>query len=88
MHCCRCTDTERPLSAFYLASIQTLDIPKITDFLGNFRFIVTSRQFDDIKNEFDGVQRIRQMSINDIPPAFTERDVCTYISKELEGLEF
>ncbi|KAG2069071.1 hypothetical protein BDR04DRAFT_1157151, partial [Suillus decipiens] len=63
-------------------------VPKITDLPGNFRFIVTSRALYDIKKEFDGVQHIRQISMDDIPPAFAERDIRTYVSKELQELAF
>jgi hypothetical protein len=63
-------------------------VPKITDLPGNFRFIVTSRPLGDIKDDFRGVQYIRQMSMDDIPTALAERDIHTYVSKELEGLDF
>ncbi|KIK42083.1 hypothetical protein CY34DRAFT_12587 [Suillus luteus UH-Slu-Lm8-n1] len=63
-------------------------IPKITDLPGNFRFIVTSRPHDDIEDQFCGVQHIRQMSMDDIPTAFAQRDIRAYVSKELEGPNF
>ncbi|KIK38133.1 hypothetical protein CY34DRAFT_809670 [Suillus luteus UH-Slu-Lm8-n1] len=62
--------------------------PKITDLPNNFRFIVTSRPLDDINAEFHGVQDVQQMSMDDIPRANAERDICAYVSKELEGLDF
>jgi hypothetical protein len=63
-------------------------VPKITDLPGNFRFIVTSRPDRDIKDKFRGVQHIRQMSMDEIPPAFAQRDLYAYVSKQLEELDF
>lgn len=64
------------------------DVPKITDLPDNFRFIVTSRPLGDIEDKFRDVQHIRQMSMDDIPAAFTERDIRAYVSRELEELDF
>jgi WD40 repeat protein len=62
-------------------------VPKITDLPANFRFIVTSRPLDDINDVFHGVQHIQHMSMDDIPPAFAERDIRAYVSTELKGLD-
>ncbi|KIK38627.1 hypothetical protein CY34DRAFT_14919 [Suillus luteus UH-Slu-Lm8-n1] len=70
-----------------LGNITTPPFPK-SDLPDNFRFIVTSRPDRDIKDEFRGVEHIRQMSMDDIPPAFAERDISAFISKQLEGLDF
>ncbi|KAG2098420.1 uncharacterized protein F5147DRAFT_839624 [Suillus discolor] len=67
---------------------QSPGVPKITDLPDNFRFIVTSRPLGDIEDKFRGVQHIRQMSMDDIPAAFTERDIRAYVSRELEELDF
>ncbi|KIK35362.1 hypothetical protein CY34DRAFT_587433, partial [Suillus luteus UH-Slu-Lm8-n1] len=63
-------------------------VQKITDLPGNFRFIVTSRPDRDIEDKFRGVLHIRQMSMDDIPQADAERDIRTYVSKQLEELDF
>jgi hypothetical protein len=81
-------ETRRDLLRILAGKYQDPAVPKITDFPNNFRFIVTSRPLDDIKGEFRGVQHIRQMSMDDIPPAIAERDIRAYVSKELEGLDF
>ncbi|KAG2343516.1 hypothetical protein BDR05DRAFT_963087 [Suillus weaverae] len=69
-------------------NIENSAVPKITDLPHNFRFIVTSRPLGDINDEFHGVQHIRLMSMDDIPPAVAEIDIRVYVSKELEGLGF
>jgi hypothetical protein len=81
-------ETRRDLLRILAGKHQNPAVPKLTDLPGNLRFIVTSRPLDDIDAEFQGVQGVRQMSMDDIPPASTERDICAYVSKELEGLDF
>jgi hypothetical protein len=65
-----------------------LAIPRIGDLPHNFKIIVTSCPLPDIEAELAGVQHIRRMSMDDIPPAVAEHDIHTYISKELEELDF
>jgi hypothetical protein len=81
-------ETRRDILRILASKHQNPDVPKITDLPDNFRFIVTSRPLGDINDEFQGVRHIRQMSMDDIPPAVAERDIRAYISKELEGLDF
>ncbi|KAG2040347.1 hypothetical protein BDR03DRAFT_858501, partial [Suillus americanus] len=81
-------ETRKDLLSILAGKHQNPAVPKITDLPGNFRFIVTSRPLHDIKDKFRGVQHIRQMSMDDIPPADAKRDIHTYVSKELEGLDF
>jgi hypothetical protein len=66
-------ETRRDLLRILAGKHQDPAIPKITDLPANFRFIVTSRPLGDIKDEFRGVQHIRQMSMDDIPTAVAER---------------
>jgi hypothetical protein len=80
-------ETRKDLLNILAGKHQNPAVPKITDLPGNFRFIVTSRPLDDIKDKFRGVQHIRQMSMDDIPRADAERDIRAYVSKELEGLD-
>jgi hypothetical protein len=80
--------TRKDLLSILAGKHQNTTVPKITDLPGNFRFIVTSRPLDDIKDKFGGVQHIRQMSMDDIPRVDAERDIRAYVSKELEGLDF
>jgi hypothetical protein len=81
-------ETRKALLSILAGKHQDTTVPKITDLPGNFRFIVTSRPLDDIKNKFGGIQHIRQMSMDDIPRVDAERDIRAYVSKELEGLDF
>ncbi|KIK39900.1 hypothetical protein CY34DRAFT_807748 [Suillus luteus UH-Slu-Lm8-n1] len=66
--------------------VQNSSVPQITELPKNFRFIVTSRPLRDIQNVFAGVQHIRRISMDDIPPEVAERDIYAYVSKQLEGL--
>ncbi|KIK45029.1 hypothetical protein CY34DRAFT_574316, partial [Suillus luteus UH-Slu-Lm8-n1] len=81
-------ETRRDLLRILAGKHPNPAVPKITDLPGNFRFIVTSRALDDINDEFQGVQNIRRISMDDIPTALAERDIHAYISKELEGRGF
>ncbi|KIK32150.1 hypothetical protein CY34DRAFT_19251, partial [Suillus luteus UH-Slu-Lm8-n1] len=81
-------ETRRDLLRILAGKHPNPAVPKITDLPGNFRFIVTSRALDDINDEFQGVQHIRQMSMDEIPTALAERDIHAYVSKELEGRGF
>jgi hypothetical protein len=81
-------ETRKDLLSILAGKHQNSAVPKITNILGNFRFIVTSRPLDDIKAEFRGVQHIRQMSMDDIPRVFAERDIRAYVSNQLKGLDF
>jgi hypothetical protein len=81
-------ETRRDLLRILAGKHQNPSIPKIADLPDNFRFIVTSRPLDDIDVELHDVQNVRQMSMDDIPPACAERDIRAYVSKELERLDF
>ncbi|KAG2065516.1 hypothetical protein BDR04DRAFT_950391, partial [Suillus decipiens] len=81
-------ETRRDLLRILAGKHPNPAVAKITDLSGNLRFIVTSRPLDDINNEFYGVQHIRQVSMDDIPPASAKRDIRAYVSKELEGSGF
>jgi hypothetical protein len=76
-------ETRRDLLRILAGKHQNPAVPKITNLPGNFRFIVTSRALDDINEEFQGIQHIRHMSMDDIPTAVAERDIHAYVSKEL-----
>jgi hypothetical protein len=81
-------ETRKDLLSILAGKHQSTAIPKITNLPGNLRFIVTSRPLDDINDKFRDVQHIRQMSMDDIPPADAKRDIHAYVSKELEGRRF
>jgi hypothetical protein len=81
-------ETRRDLLQILAGKHPNPAVPKIIDLTGNFRFIITSRALDDINDEFQGVQHIRRMSMDDIPAAVAERDIHAYVSKELEGRGF
>jgi hypothetical protein len=61
-----------------------LGAKRITELPANFRIIITSRPLRDIETELSGAQHIRRMSMDDISLTTAERDICTYVTKELE----
>jgi hypothetical protein len=81
-------ETRKDLLRILAGKHQNPAVPNNTDLPVNFRFIVTSHPLGDIKDEFHGVQHIRQMSMDDISTAVVKRDIYAYVSKELEGLDF
>jgi hypothetical protein len=80
--------TQQDLLSILAGKYQNPAIHRITDLPGNLCFIVTSCPLDNINDEFRDVQHIQQMSMDDIPRAHAERNICAYISKELEVLGF
>ncbi|KAG1896110.1 WD40 repeat-like protein [Suillus fuscotomentosus] len=79
-------ETRSNLLRILSGKLRDQTITHITKLPKNFRIIVTSRPLRDIQNSFAGVQHIRRKSMDDIPLEVAERDICTYISQELEGL--
>jgi len=75
--------TRSDLLRILSGKLQNSAVPQITELPKNFRFIVTSRPLRDIQNAFAGVQHIRRISMDDIPPDVAERDIYAYMSRRL-----
>ncbi|KAG2352652.1 hypothetical protein BDR07DRAFT_1615578 [Suillus spraguei] len=79
-------ETRRDLLRILAGKLRNSDIPPITELPNNVRFIVTSAPLRDIDAEFDGASHILRISMGDIRPEVTRRDIHAYVSVELEGL--
>lgn len=64
-----------------LTSAKTVNLPS------NFRFLVTSQPSHDIQLALNKLPHVTSVSLDDIPTAFTERDIRLFISKEVGHLE-
>ena len=64
-----------------LRSPQTAKIPS------NFRLLVTSRPLPDIQAVLSHARHAKAVSLDDVPVAFTERDIRLFVSMKLGDLE-
>ena len=53
----------------------------------NFRILLTSRPLSDITRALGNAQHVKVVSLDDVPAAFTERDIRLYVSNELGAFE-
>jgi len=79
-------ETRRDLLRILARTLQKKGLPQITELPSNFRILVTSRPLRDIEVAFHGAQHILRLSIDEIPAAVAERDICAFVSDKLEGL--
>ncbi|KAG2118697.1 uncharacterized protein F5147DRAFT_832558 [Suillus discolor] len=78
--------TRRNLLRILAGRLQHKGLPQITELPSNFRILVTSRPLHDIEDTFHGAEHILRLSMDEIPAAVAERDIHTFVSKELKGL--
>jgi hypothetical protein len=78
--------TRRDLLRILTGKLQNKNLPKITELPSNFRILVTSRPLHDIEDAFHGTQHILRLSMDEIPAAVAERDICAFISDKLQEL--
>ena len=64
-----------------LGSPQTAKLPS------NFRLLVTSRPLPDIQAVLSGPRHVKVVSLDDVPVAFTKRDIRLFVSMKLGDLE-
>jgi hypothetical protein len=79
-------ETRRDLLRILAGKLQKKGLPKITELPSNFRILVTSRPLHDVEDTFHGAQHIVRLSMDEIPPEAAKRDICTFVSDQLEGL--
>jgi hypothetical protein len=79
-------ETRRDLLRIISGKLQNKGLPKITELPPNFRILVTSRPLPDIEKEFENVDHILQLSMDDIPAQVVERDISAFVSEELKEL--
>jgi hypothetical protein len=78
-------ETRRDLLRILAGKSQKKGLPKITELPSNFRILVTSRPLHDIEDTFRSAQHIVRLSMDDIPAEAAKRDICTFVSDQLEG---
>jgi hypothetical protein len=79
-------ETRRDLLRILAGKLKKKGLPKITELPSNFRILVTSRPLHDIEDTLHGAQHIVRLSMDEIPAALAKRDICTFVSDQLEGL--
>jgi len=56
---------------------------QLTELPGNFRVVITSRPLEDIHKSLHTASHVRHLSMDDIPPESTTRDIQRYVSDKL-----
>jgi hypothetical protein len=56
---------------------------QLSELPGNFRVIITSRPLEDIHKSLHTASHVRHLSMDDIPPESTTRDIQRYVSDKL-----
>ncbi|KIK33561.1 hypothetical protein CY34DRAFT_35281, partial [Suillus luteus UH-Slu-Lm8-n1] len=59
---------------------------QLAELPANFRILITSRLFEDIRNALHAAPHVRHVSLDDVPSASTELDIQLYVSHKLEDL--
>ncbi|KAG2130203.1 uncharacterized protein EDB93DRAFT_1340509 [Suillus bovinus] len=80
------SETQRNLLRILTGKLKDKGLPQITELPSNFRILVTSRPDHDIDKQFEGACHILRLSMDEIPAAVAERDICAFVSDKLEGL--
>ena len=67
--------------------LSVLGSPRAAKLPSNFRLLMTSRSLPDIQAVLSIAPHVKAVSLDDVPVAFTERDICLFISVQLKDLE-
>ena len=67
--------------------LSALGSPRATKLPSNFRLLMTSRSLPDIQVVLSSAPHVKAVSLDDVPVAFTERDIRLFISVQLKDLE-
>ena len=73
------------LSRSHILSV--LGLPQAAKLPSNFRLLMTSRPLHDIQDGLSGARHVKAMSLDDVPIAFTERDIRLFVSTKIGDLE-
>ncbi|KAL4071250.1 hypothetical protein V8B97DRAFT_436951 [Scleroderma yunnanense] len=66
--------------------LSILASPEAAKLPSNIRILITSRPFPDIQTELSNARHVKSKSLDDVPVAFTERDIHLFVSTELRDL--
>ena len=67
--------------------LSVLGSPRAAKLPSNFRLLMTSRSLPDIQAVLSIAPHVKAVSLDDVPVAFTERDIRLFISVQLKDLE-
>ena len=67
--------------------LSVLGSPRAAKLPSNFRLLMTSRSLPDIQDVLSIAPHVKAVSLDDVPVAFTERDIRLFISVQLKDLE-
>ena len=67
--------------------LSVLGSPRVAKLPSNFRLLMTSRSLPDIQAVLYNAPHVKTVSLDDVPVAFTERDIRLFISVQLKDLE-
>ncbi|KAL4074511.1 WD40-repeat-containing domain protein [Scleroderma yunnanense] len=67
--------------------LSMLGSPRTAKLPSNFRLLITSRPLPDIQAALSCAHHVKAMSLDDVPVAFTNRDIRLFVSMKLEDLE-
>ena len=67
--------------------LSVLGSPQVAKLLSSFRLLMTPQSLPDIQAVLNIAPHVKAVSLDDVPAAFTERDICLFISVQLKGLE-
>ena len=67
--------------------LSVLGSTHVTKLPSNFRLLMTSRPLPDIQAVLSGAGHVKALSLDDVPVAFTERDIRLFVSTKLGDLE-
>ena len=73
------------LSRSHILSV--LGSPQAAKLPSNFRLLMTSRPLPDIQIGLSRARHVKAMSLDDVPVAFTERDIRLFVSMKIRDLE-
>ena len=67
--------------------LSVLGSRQATKLPSNFCLLMTSRPLRDIRDGLSGARHVKSMSLDDVPVAFTERDIRLFVSLKIGDLE-
>ena len=67
--------------------LSVLGSPQATKLPSNFRLLMTSRPLRDIQDGLQSARHVKVVSLDDVPVAFTERDIRLFVSIKIGDLE-
>ena len=67
--------------------LSVLGSPRVAKLLSSFCLLMTPQSLPDIQAVLNIAPHVKAVSLDDVPTAFTECDICLFIFVQLKGLE-